>query len=154
MGGGPSEQALRTLVDVRGLTGRVVFTGRVPHADVQRYYQLIDVLAYPRHRMRLTEIVTPLKPLEAMAQGFQEVLEEDYLQYRIRSVAYLGEHLLAAGVPIVEPPGGHAVYIDAAAFLAHIPPSQFPGQALVCALYRNPRYSASAMACFLLFAQA
>ena len=72
-----------------------------------------------------------------MAQGFTEVLDEDYLHYRIRSVAYLGEHLLAAGVQIVEPPGGHAIYIDAAAFCPHIPPAQFPGQALVCALYRH-----------------
>jgi tryptophanase len=76
------------------------------------------------------------RDLEAMAQGFQEVLEEDYLQYRIRSVAYLGEHLVAAGVPIVEPPGGHAIYLDAAAFCAHLPPAQFPGQALLCELYR------------------
>jgi len=77
------------------------------------------------------------RDLEAMAQGFVEVLDEDYLQYRLRSVAYLGEHLLAAGVQIVEPPGGHAIYIDAAAFCPHIPPAQFPGQALVCALYRH-----------------
>ena len=69
VGGGPQEQALRALARARGLSDRVIFAGRVPHADVQRYYQLIDVLAYPRHRMRLTEIVTPLKPLEAMAQG-------------------------------------------------------------------------------------
>jgi tryptophanase len=77
------------------------------------------------------------RDLEAMAQGFVEVLDEDYLQYRLRSVAYLGEHLLKAGVQIVEPPGGHAIYIDAAAFCPHIPPAQFPGQALVCALYRH-----------------
>src|SRR6516165_392623 len=77
------------------------------------------------------------RDLEAMAQGFAEVLEEDYLQYRCRSVAYLGEHLLAAGIQIVEPPGGHAVYIDAAAFCPHLPPVQFPGQALLCALYRH-----------------
>ena len=70
-------------------------------------------------------------------QGFHEVLDEDYLQYRLRSVAYLGEHLLAAGIPIVEPPGGHAIYIDAAAFCPHIPPRPVPGQALVCALYRH-----------------
>ncbi len=69
VGGGPQEQALRTQAARLGLGDRVVFTGRVPHAEVQRYYDLIDVLAYPRHRMRLTEIVTPLKPLEAMAQG-------------------------------------------------------------------------------------
>jgi tryptophanase len=77
------------------------------------------------------------RDLEAMAQGFVEVLDEDYLQYRLRSVAYLGEHLLKAGIQIVEPPGGHAIYIDAAAFCPHIPPAQFPGQALVCALYRH-----------------
>jgi tryptophanase len=77
------------------------------------------------------------RDLEAMAQGFTEVLDEHYLEYRLRSVAYLGEHLLAGGVQIVEPPGGHAVYIDAAAFCAHLPREQFPGQALVCALYRH-----------------
>jgi tyrosine phenol-lyase len=77
------------------------------------------------------------RDLEAMAQGFVEVLDEDYLQYRLRSVAYLGEHLLAAGIQIVEPPGGHAIYIDAKAFCPHIPIEQYPGQALVCALYRH-----------------
>jgi tryptophanase len=77
------------------------------------------------------------RDLEAMAQGFTEVLDEDYLRYRVGSVRYLGDRLLAAGVQIVEPPGGHAVYIDAAAFCPHIPPAQFPGQALVCALYRH-----------------
>lgn len=77
------------------------------------------------------------RDLEAMSQGFEEVLHEDYLQYRLRSVEYLGERLLAGGVPIVEPPGGHAIYIDAAQFCPHIPPVNFPGQALVCALYRH-----------------
>ncbi|HOU55298.1 MAG TPA: tryptophanase [Myxococcota bacterium] len=75
------------------------------------------------------------RDLEAMAQGLQEVLDEDYMRYRIRSVAFLGEHLVAGGVPIFEPPGGHAIYIDARRFLPHIPPEQFPGQALVGALY-------------------
>jgi tryptophanase len=77
------------------------------------------------------------RDLEAMAQGFTEVLDEHYLDYRITSTRYLGEHLIAAGVPIVEPPGGHAVYIDAGAMLPHIPPSSFPGQALAVALYRH-----------------
>ena len=77
------------------------------------------------------------RDLEAMAQGFQEVLDEHYLEYRLRSTAYLGEHLLRGGIQIVEPPGGHAIYIDAAAFCAHLPPDQFPGQALVSALYRH-----------------
>ena len=72
-----------------------------------------------------------------MAQGFEEVLDEDYLRYRIRSAAYVGEKLLAAGIQIVEPPGGHAIYLDAAAFCPHIPPQQLPGQALVVALYRH-----------------
>jgi tryptophanase len=77
------------------------------------------------------------RDLEAMAQGFEEVLHEDYLQYRIRSAEYAGEKLLAAGIQIVEPPGGHAIYIDAAAFCPHIPRDQFPGQALVVGLYRH-----------------
>lgn len=77
------------------------------------------------------------RDLEAMAQGFIEVLDEHYLEYRIRSTSYLGEHLLKAGIQIVEPPGGHAIYIDAAASCPHLPPEQFPGQALVCALYRH-----------------
>ena len=69
VGGGPQEAALRAQVAALGLGDKVVFVGRVPHAQVQRYYDLVDVLAYPRHSMRLTELVTALKPLEAMAQG-------------------------------------------------------------------------------------
>lgn len=69
VGGGPREEALKVLAIERGLADRVIFAGRVSHDQVPRYYELIDVLAYPRHRIRLTEIVTPLKPLEAMAQG-------------------------------------------------------------------------------------
>ena len=69
VGGGPQEEALRKLVVDRGMTDRVIFAGRIPHGEVNRYYGLVDVLAFPRRRIRLTEIVTPLKPLEAMAQG-------------------------------------------------------------------------------------
>ena len=69
VGGGPQEANLKALSAKLGLGERVIFSGRVPHAEVQRYYGLIDLLAYPRRSMRLTEIVTPLKPLEAMAQG-------------------------------------------------------------------------------------
>lgn len=69
VGGGPQEAALKAQAQAMGVADKVVFTGRVPHAQVQRYYDLVDVLAYPRHSMRLTELVTPLKPLEAMAQG-------------------------------------------------------------------------------------
>ena len=77
------------------------------------------------------------RDLEAMAQGFQEVLDEAYLRYRIRSAEYVAEKFLAAGIQIVEPAGGHAIYIDAAAFCPHIPAAQFPGQALVVGLYRH-----------------
>ncbi len=73
--------------------------------------------------------------LEALAVGIKEVLDEDYLRYRIRSVAYLGDKLTAAGVPIVQPPGGHAIYIDARAMLPHIPQSAYPAWALSLALY-------------------
>jgi tryptophanase len=73
--------------------------------------------------------------LEAIARGLEEVVEEPYLRYRIRSTAYLGEKLTAGGVPIIQPPGGHAIYIDARALLPHIPPLQYPGIALVNALY-------------------
>lgn len=74
--------------------------------------------------------------LEAIAQGLSEVVDEDYLRYRIRSTAYLAEMINAAGVPTVQPPGGHAVYIDAGAMLDHIPPSHYPAQALAVELYR------------------
>jgi tryptophanase len=77
------------------------------------------------------------RDLEAMAQGFEEVVHEDYLAYRIRSTQYLGERLLEIGYQIVEPPGGHAIYVDAGELCPHIPPEHFPGQALVCALYRE-----------------
>jgi tyrosine phenol-lyase len=75
------------------------------------------------------------RDLEAIAVGLQEVLDEDYLQYRVASTGYLGEHIARAGVPIVQPPGGHAIYIDARAFLPHLLPEQLPGQALVAELY-------------------
>jgi tryptophanase len=77
------------------------------------------------------------RDLEAMARGFEEVVDEDYLAYRIRSVEYLGEKLLALGYEIIEPPGGHAIYVNAGALCPHIPPQLFPGQAFVCALYRG-----------------
>jgi tryptophanase len=75
------------------------------------------------------------RDLEAIAVGVQEALQEDYLRYRIASTAYLGNHIAAQGVPIVQPPGGHAIYLDARAFLPHIPGDQFPGVALAAELY-------------------
>ncbi len=75
------------------------------------------------------------RDLEAIAVGIEEALEEDYLRYRIVSTAYLGKHIADQGVPIVQPPGGHAIYLDARAFLPHIPQAQFPGVALTAELY-------------------
>jgi tryptophanase len=95
-------------------------------------------------RCRMLEILTEGFPtygglagrdLEAIAQGLREVVDEDYLRYRIRSTAYLGEALAGAGVPVVQPIGGHAVYLDARALLPHVPPLEYPGQALAVALY-------------------
>jgi tyrosine phenol-lyase len=75
------------------------------------------------------------RDLDAIAVGLVEVVNEDYLEYRLASVRYLGEHIASAGVPIVQPPGGHAIYLDAAAFLPQVPPLELPGQALVAELY-------------------
>lgn len=77
------------------------------------------------------------RDLEAIAVGLEEVLHEDYLQYRFASIRYLGEHIALKGVPIVQPPGGHAIYIDAHAMLPHLTPREFPGQALAIELYRE-----------------
>src|SRR5438876_913029 len=75
------------------------------------------------------------RDLEAIAVGLNEALEEEYLKYRIASTAFLGNHIASEGVPIVQPPGGHAIYIDARAFLPHVPAAQFPGVALANELY-------------------
>jgi tyrosine phenol-lyase len=77
------------------------------------------------------------RDLDAIAVGLEEILDPDYLRYRIASTGYLGRHIADHGVPIVEPPGGHAIYIDAARMLPHIPKGQFPGQALAVELYRH-----------------
>ncbi len=76
------------------------------------------------------------RDLEALAQGLEEILDENYLAYRIRSTEYLGEQLVAAGVPVMEPAGGHAIYIDAKRFCPDIPPCEFPGQSVAVGLYR------------------
>lgn len=77
------------------------------------------------------------RDLEAIAQGLDEILDEHYLTYRIRSVEYLGEKLVQSGIPIVVPPGGHAIYLDATRFTPHISPQHYPGQAIVCELFRR-----------------
>jgi len=75
------------------------------------------------------------RDLDAIVQGLEEIVHEDYLCYRIRTNAYIGERLDALGIPIVKPVGGHAVFVDARAFLSHIPPLEYPGQSLACELY-------------------
>ncbi|NQW29498.1 MAG: tryptophanase [Ignavibacteria bacterium] len=75
------------------------------------------------------------RDLEAIAVGLEEVVNEDYLKYRLRTVEYFGEQLRTFGVPFIEPPGGHAIYLDAKKFATHIPPEQFPGQSIACAIY-------------------
>jgi tryptophanase len=75
------------------------------------------------------------RDLDAIAVGLNEALEEDYLNYRIASTAYLGNRIAREGIPIVQPPGGHAIYIDARGFLPHVPPAEFPGVALAAELY-------------------
>jgi tyrosine phenol-lyase len=77
------------------------------------------------------------RDMEAIAVGLREVFDESYLRYRIRSTTYLGEHLKEKGVPVVWPIGGHAVYVDAQKIYPHIPAHEFPGQALVCELYKR-----------------
>jgi tryptophanase len=77
------------------------------------------------------------RDLEAIAVGLEEILDQDYLEYRIASTRYLGRHIADHGVPIVEPPGGHAIYIDAGRMLPHIPRHEFPGQSLAIELYRH-----------------
>jgi tryptophanase len=77
------------------------------------------------------------RDLDAIAQGLKEVVQHDYLRYRIRSTAYLGDGLHAAGIPVMRPVGGHAVYLDARALLPHVPPLQYPGQAIAVALYET-----------------
>jgi tryptophanase len=77
------------------------------------------------------------RDLEALAVGLEEVLEETYLAYRHACVQYLADKIVSKGVAIVQPPGGHAIFIDSRAFLPHIPVEQYPGQALVCALYEE-----------------
>jgi tryptophanase len=95
-----------------------------------------------RNRLILTEGFSTYgglsgRDLEAIAVGLEEVVQEDYLRYRIASTAYVARHIAEVGVPIMQPAGGHAVYIDARRFLPHIPPLEYPGQSLAIELYKT-----------------
>jgi len=99
-----------------------------------------DLAQAARNRLILTEGFPTYgglagRDLDAIAQGLTEIIDEDYLRYRLRTSAYIGERLEAMGVPVVRPTGGHAVFVDARNLLPHIPPSEYPGQALAVALY-------------------
>ena len=102
-----------------------------------------DALAVAaRNRLILTEGFPTYgglagRDLDAIAVGLREIVDEQYLRYRVRTNEYIGEKLMALGVPIVQPVGGHAVFVDAKQFLPHIPPLQYPGQALAVALYER-----------------
>jgi len=112
------------------------------HANIGGFLTLNDdaLAAEMRNVLILTEGFPTYgglagRDLEAIAQGLKEVVDEDYLRYRIASTAYLCDHLHEAGVPVVRPAGGHAVYLDAGRFVPHVPRELFPGQAVVCELY-------------------
>jgi tryptophanase len=141
---GYADRPVREIVlEMAGLTdGMTMSAKKDPLANIGGWLACDDdELA---ERCRTMEILTEGFPtygglagrdLEAIAQGLTEAVEEDYLRYRIRSVAYLGEALEQAGVPVVVPFGGHAVFLDARALLPHVDPLAYPGQALACALY-------------------
>jgi tryptophanase len=94
------------------------------------------------------------RDMECLAAGLQEIVQEDYLHYRIRSIEYINEKLDAMGVPVMKPAGGHAVFIDAGKMLPHIPPLQYPGQALAVALYITGGIRAAEIGTFMFGRQA
>ena len=101
-----------------------------------------DLAMHARNRLIMTEGFPTYgglagRDLEAIAQGLKEVVDEDYLRYRVRTNEYIVERLDAMGIPVLKPAGGHAVFIDARAWLSHIPPLQYPGHSLACALYET-----------------
>ena len=142
-----SGQAVRTVKEiVRDIfaqaDGMTMSAKKDAFANIGGWLALNDDALHERARTRL--ILTEGFPtygglagrdLEAIAQGLTEIVDEDYLRYRARTNAYIVERLDALGVPVVKPPGGHAVFVDARSWLPHIPPLAYPGQAVACALY-------------------
>ena len=140
-------QAERSIVDIvrdmfAAADGMTMSAKKDAFANIGGWLALNDdaLAQNARTRLILTEGFTTYgglagRDLDAIAQGLKEIVDEDYLRYRVRANEYIGERLTAGGVPIVQPVGGHAVFIDARAMLEHIPPLQYPGQALAVALY-------------------
>jgi tryptophanase len=140
-------QAERSIVDIvrdmfAAADGMTMSAKKDAFANIGGWLALNDdaLAQKARTRLILTEGFTTYgglagRDLDAIAQGLKEIVDEDYLRYRVRANEYIGERLTAGGVPIVRPVGGHAVFIDARAMLEHIPPLQYPGQALAVALY-------------------
>jgi len=125
-----------------GADGMIMSAKKDAFANIGGWLALNDDALAERARTRLIQTEgfptyggLAGRDLEAIAQGLSEIVDEDYLAYRIRTNEYIGERLMALGIPVVRPTGGHAVFVDARAWLDHIPPLSYPGQALACALY-------------------
>jgi tryptophanase len=142
-------QASRRVVDIvhdmfAKAEGMTMSAKKDGFANIRGWLALNDDELAERARTRLTQTEgfptyggLARRDLEAIAQGLAEIVDEDYLAYRVRTSEYIGERLIALGAPIARPTGGHAVFADARAWLPHIPPLAYPGQALACALYEH-----------------
>ncbi len=140
-------QAGRSVVDIvrdmfADVDGMTMSAKKDAFANIGGWLALNDDQLAERARMRLIQTEgfptyggLAGRDLEAIAQGLSEIVDEDYLAYRIRTNAYIGERMIALGIPIVRPVGGHAVFVDARSWLPHIEPLSYPGQSLACALY-------------------
>ena len=138
--GRPVEDIVRDMF--AGADGMTMSAKKDAFANIGGWLALNDDAAAEKARTRLIQTEgfptyggLSGRDLEAIAQGLKEIVDEDYLAYRVRTNAYISERLEALGVPVARPSGGHAVFVDARAWLAHIPPLAYPGQALACALY-------------------
>jgi tryptophanase len=143
---GQSDRTIKAIVQdmFEGADGMTMSAKKDAFANIGGWLAMNDdgLAESARNRLILTEGFPTYgglagRDLDAIAQGLKEIIDEDYLRYRIRTCAYIGERLLALGIPIVKPTGGHAVFVDARRWLPHIPPLKYPGQSLAVALYRE-----------------